>query len=71
LEYTFFIKGVRRINWLDEKRRGKERPRYHAQTDINIIIFTSGAFLASLYKIFLRVFEIFLSLSMLEHKAFY
>jgi hypothetical protein len=50
---------------------GKERPMYHAVTNRNKITLRSVAFLASLYKIFLRVFEIFVSLSMLKHKAFY
>jgi hypothetical protein len=44
---------------------------YQAAADINIITLNSVAFLTSLYKIFLRVFEIFVSLSMLKHKAFY
>ena len=50
---------------------GKESPMYHAATDINKITLKSLAFPASLYKIFLRVFEIFVSLSMLKHKAYY
>jgi hypothetical protein len=50
---------------------GKERPMYQAETDINKITLNSVVFLASLYKIFLRVFAIFVSLSMLIHKAFY
>ena len=71
MEYAFLIKGAKIINSLDEKIMGKERPMYHTATDINKITLISLVFLASLYKIFLRVFEIFVSLSMLKHKAYY
>ena len=50
---------------------GKERPMYQAETQINNITLISLPFLASLYKISLRVFEIFVSLSMLKCKAYY
>jgi hypothetical protein len=59
------------INSLDEKMIGNERAMYQTAAHINKIILRTLVFLVSLYKIFLRVFEIFVSLSMLKHKAYY